>query len=81
MTMAYRTPKDLEISIHDRLDKVAALYGIDVSGNKTFEDKVTFLIEVSAKINTIVLLVDEYDQPLISHINTLELARENQKGY
>lgn len=78
-TIAHRTTADLETSIHDRLDEVALLYGFDVTTKVTFEDKINSLIPKLAEINPVVLLVDEYDHPLLKHINNAEVASANQK--
>ncbi len=78
-TIAHRTTSDLETSIHDRLDEMAKLHGFDVNQKQTFEDKINILIPKLAEVNPLVLLVDEYDHPLLKHIGDQEIASANQK--
>ena len=78
-SIAHRSAQDLEISIHARLDECAQLYGIDLSGLITFEDKLSRLIPRLADSNPVVLLVDEYDHPLLKHITDAQVAEECQQ--
>ena len=77
--LAHRTPEELIISLHNRLNEIAKSYGIDITHIKMFEDKLTVLITKLAERNSVVLLIDEYDHPLLKHINNIPLAQENQK--
>lgn len=78
-TFAHRTPDDLEISLHENINAAGALYGIDVTGKITYEDKITFLVKKLAEINPVVLLIDEYDHPVLKHIQNPQNAEATQK--
>ena len=78
-SIAHRSAHDLEISIHARLDECAQLYAIDLGGLITFEDKLNRLIPRLADSNPVVLLVDEYDHPLLKHITDTQVAEDCQQ--
>ncbi len=78
-SLAHQTPDDLNKSLNVRIDSIAKAYGIDISGIDTFEDKLTELVPKLAERNSVVLLIDEYDHPLLKHIKNISLAKENQK--
>lgn len=64
----------LEESLGNNLNRIAASYNIDISEERLLEDKLTLLVEKLAQKNKVVLLVDEYDKPLLDNINDIELA-------
>ncbi len=78
-TIAHRSSEDLEASLHDRLDEVARLYALKIEPKKTFEDKMNALVKGLAHKEKVVLLVDEYDHPLLKNINNLEIAHQNRE--
>ena len=73
-TIAHRSPEMLEISLRDRLNGIATRYQVIVEHKLTLEDQLKELITKLATINKVVLLVDEYDQPLLAHLNNLDIA-------
>ena len=78
-SIAHRSPEDLNTSLHKRINDIAKSYDIDISNIDTFEDKLTELIPKLAERNSVVLLIDECDYPLLKHIKNIPLAKENQK--
>lgn len=77
--IAHRSPEDMLSSLHERIDDIGEAYGVSVSHKKTFESKLTYLIPKLGERNSVVLLIDEYDHPLLKHIKNIPLAKENQK--
>ncbi|MCP4155564.1 MAG: ATP-binding protein, partial [bacterium] len=74
----YKNKEELLDTIDYILDKNAERYGIKLKKN-SFDQKFSDLIEELAKINRVVILIDEYDKPIIQHIENLEIAEENRK--
>ena len=71
----------LDGAIDSELDKFSKRFGI-VLTEQTYKAKFQELIEtVSAKHGKVVLLIDEYDKPIIEYLESSELpeARKNQK--
>jgi len=67
--------EDLERYIQLRLKDIAKLYGVEIESNlyyEIFEE----LIKKLSKINRVVILIDEYDKPIIDKIEDVEVAKE-----
>jgi len=67
------TAEELRISINKELKLIAASYGIVINENIP-EETLKALVRELAKKNKVVILVDEYDKPILDHINNLEQA-------
>ncbi|MCP5049492.1 MAG: ATP-binding protein [bacterium] len=67
----------LKQSIITHLDKIAAVHKIqlDAPGYKSRFDQ---LIEKLSQFGQVVILIDEYDKPIINHIENLEVAEANR---
>ncbi len=76
-TIAHRTPEHLEISLSNRLSLIAKSYGITLDEG-LLEDKTYNLITQLAQKGKIVLLVDEYDKPLLDHIDNIAVAEQQR---
>ena len=66
-----------------QLDKTAQLYGITLK-QKQYDIKFDELLTRLSEINKVVILIDEYDKPIIDNIENKELAvelREILKGF
>lgn len=73
--------KGLRKAIHDQLDKTAEEYGI-VFREDTISSKFQELIEVlHARRGKVVVLIDEYDKPIIDYLGTpdINIALENRE--
>jgi len=79
------TSSDLKISLVNRLMEIAEEYDLEISKNPIVEDMTRSLINaLIKKYDKVVLLVDEYDHPLLKHIDNEEVARsvlEVLKGF
>jgi hypothetical protein len=67
--------KDLLSGIISYLDTTARNYGIELN-NENYDQKFRELIEKLSKKGQVVILIDEYDKPIIDHLTNLELAKE-----
>ncbi len=77
--IAHRSAEMLEISLRNHLSKIAIHYDVTIDNTLTLEDQLGTLIEKLGQINKVVLLIDEYDQPLISHLDNLDIAYANRQ--
>ncbi len=69
----------LEQSLASRIDLKAHELNIDVSPFSDSGDKLEWLVKKLAEKNKVVILIDEYDYPVLNTINNLELAQANLK--
>jgi len=71
--------------LHDQLDAVCSSYGISVDKNGSIASRFSRIIrELSEKLGQVVVIIDEYDNPLLSTIDQPELCkqlREELKGF
>ncbi len=74
-TSAENLRKDLEWNLLE----LAKKHGIDVSNAPSLQTKLTTLIKQLSAKNRVVILIDEYDYPLINNINNLELVESCRK--
>src|SRR5579862_5434217 len=77
--IGHETTDDLKKSLSWRLQAIANEYSIDISAAPTTNDQLSYLITQLAHINKVVILVDEYDKPILDHINNLETADAMKK--
>lgn len=76
-SIGYKT-SGLEQALHNALDQQAKTHGIElttVGYDKKFEE----LLQKLSNKNNVVLLIDEYDKPIIDYLTDLPQAKENQK--
>lgn len=74
--IAHETPGSLELGLHDRIDDVAEDYDISLASRKTLQGKFLKLVKTLSKKNKVVIIVDEYDKPILDHITDIELAEK-----
>ena len=75
----------LVLNINSQLDITCRNYGVSVAGSISIADKFARVIyELSSKAGPVVIIIDEYDSPLLSTIDQPELnagIRECLKGF
>lgn len=76
--MDYATPDLLKQSIDETLQKTGAAYGIELT-SLSFKTRFGELIQRMAADGKVVILVDEYDKPIIDKIDDLETAKANRE--
>ncbi len=72
------TADELRTNLNDTLNKIAQDYNINLEYNKTPGASLKELIENLSKINKVVILIDEYDKPILDHINNIEEAEKQR---
>jgi hypothetical protein len=77
----FETPKKLKKSIKKFLYEKALSYGISLDEEKSYKEIFVELIEKLSSRGRVVILVDEYDKPIIEFIETEKVAtaRANQR--
>jgi len=71
--------------LNDQLDYVCDNYGISVDKNRSIASRFSrVIVELSKKMDRVVIIIDEYDNPLLNTINQPEInlkIREELKGF
>lgn len=75
--IASGTHKQFILGLKAVLEKMSSHYGICIKG-PSIQFQLEVLIENLAKKNQVVVLVDEYDSPIINNLNKLEVAEQNR---
>ncbi len=73
-TLDYDSPQALTSSLMGELNDIAQMYDIDLTTYKTMKTQLKYLIRTLAKKNKVVLLIDEYDKPILDNIEDIKLA-------
>jgi hypothetical protein len=77
--IAHADGPTLKKDLGRKLESIAQHYKLALSPEDELERKLVNLVEQLRTINKVVLLIDEYDKPLVDHIDNLPLAEENRK--
>jgi len=76
----FRKPDDLIETIDSNLKEISKIYGVEIEGrliNLRFRD---LIIKLNEKYNEkVVVLIDEYDKPILDVIENVEVAKENRE--
>ena len=75
--IANKSQKQLELGLEAVLNKIGKNYEIDLKG-PSVQFKLEVLVEKLAEKNRVVVLVDEYDKPIINNLDHLEVAKQNR---
>lgn len=67
----------LEAALHDMLDELGEQFGVTLT-SKAYSGKFLQLIEGLHQEQQVVILIDEYDKPIIDYIDDLETAEQNR---
>ena len=75
-----KTPEKLEINLHALITKISKEQGIEIEVNgDSLEFRLEVLIEALASKGRVVMLIDEYDKPIIDHLDNREVAEGNRE--
>ena len=77
------TPEKLEAGLQESVQDIAKSYRTSISGSSSQSQLKRLVIELSTK-NRVVVLVDEYDHPIINNLENLDTAKKNRdiiKGF
>ena len=67
------TPDNLEVALLESLQDMALKYDVTVTGASS-QSQLKRLILALSKINRVVVLVDEYDSPIINNLEDMTIA-------
>lgn len=84
LTIDFETAAKLEASLIWKLDQTAKQYSVDISDAPDIKAKLELLIELLSKKNKVVLLIDEYDKPILDNLDDVKLAgkiRDKLRGF
>jgi hypothetical protein len=73
-TLEHETAESLEISLVNYLNTIAKSYGFELE-NTLLEDRMRELVKKLAKRGEVVLLIDEYDYPVLQHLAEPQTAK------
>ncbi len=73
------TPQDLKISLSWMLDEIAQEYGLELPPQYSPKAKLRFLVKKLHSKNPVVVLIDEYDKPILDHIHNSKKANEQRE--
>jgi len=76
-SIGYKT-MGLEVALNKMLDEQAEMNGLQLT-TRGYDQKFKELIKKSSRNNKVVLLIDEYDKPLIDYLEDLPKAKEHQQ--
>lgn len=82
--ISYDTPEVLESSLKRFLDDTAMAMGVTPDKEKSSKESFSALIKALSKNGKVVVLIDEYDKPIIDHIDNRDVATANRnilKGF
>jgi len=74
-TIAHNTVQELTSSFSWNLTTIARSYEIDISEAPTPQDKFKELVVQLSKKHKVVVLIDEYDKPILDHLKDIEQAK------
>lgn len=73
--VSFKTPEILEQALAIRLEKIASDYNIQLDHTLFLKEKFGQLIEKMSQKEKVVVLVDEYDKPIIAYMETNEIEK------
>jgi hypothetical protein len=77
--IAQETPHDLTESLNQHLKAIADSYGLLLDENSRLpEEKLEALVIALAHTHKVVVLIDEYNYPLLGHMSTIKQAEEHE---
>jgi Predicted AAA-ATPase/PD-(D/E)XK nuclease superfamily len=76
--IAHRAPQEFEAKLIHHIRRIASEYNIDLPLSSSPERALDNLIVILAKKNPVVIIIDEYDKPILDHLHDREAARAQQ---
>jgi hypothetical protein len=74
----FKTPDMLEKALDNRVEKIAANCHIQLDHDLFFKKKFGQLLEKMSQKEKVVILIDEYDKPMIEHVEADEIETAKQ---
>jgi hypothetical protein len=76
VNISHDTPELLQNGLQEEISTIAKRYNIVFDGITTLSGKFSFLITELAKSGKVVLIIDEYDKPVLKHLDNVEVAEK-----
>jgi hypothetical protein len=76
--VTFKTPDMLEKALDNRVEKIAADCNIQLDHDLFLKEKFGQLLEKMAQKEKVVILIDEYDKPMIEHVEADEIETAKQ---
>lgn len=73
------TPKELDKDLAVEIDQQATHFGVKTPKTARAQRKLISLVKELAKINKVVILIDEYDYPLVNNLHDSKIVEANRK--
>lgn len=73
-TIAHRNPQEMEVELAQRFQTIAHEYNITLPPHLSSSGQLYDLVRQLRKVNKVVILIDEYDKPILDHINDVPTA-------
>jgi len=77
--ISYQTSQILETELNIKIEKIGAIYDITLDQRRNYKGKFEELLEKLSEKERVVILIDEYDKPIIDFIEKKETAVANRK--
>jgi hypothetical protein len=74
----HETAQELKISLEWKLKTIAQEYNVDISQAPTLGSMLETLVVQLSKKNKVVILIDEYDKPILDHVQDIERAKKQR---
>jgi len=78
LKIGYKTPDILEKSLEKIIRKIARAFNVSLDKEGDYKDVFRDLIEGLGRENKVVILIDEYDKPIIDFVDDKEVAQKNR---
>ncbi len=76
--VSYKTPEIFEESLRRYIEDLARGFGESLDREKDYKEAFLELIGILSRRERVVILVDEYDKPIIDHVEEPDIARQNR---
>ncbi len=71
--ITHKSPETLEEALHNRIEEIAQKYNVDLGNQPFLKEKFGKLLEKLAHEQNVVILIDEYDKPIIEYMEAGDL--------
>jgi hypothetical protein len=77
--LSTETSEEFKISLIRKIELIANEFNIDISKEPLLNLKLSVLVEILSKKNQVVILIDEYDYPILANIANQQIAQAIHK--
>jgi Predicted AAA-ATPase/PD-(D/E)XK nuclease superfamily len=76
--ISHMTAQELQTELIYHIHRIASEYDVDLPQSSTPGRALDNLIVTLAKRNPVVIIIDEYDKPILDHLHDMDIARAQQ---